>query len=128
MKNNSQFVETLNAVDRRMQKARKQSDLSPTFMLSWGEVQPRIFSINHNLIYRQQDSGKCEYHIATPKSSAGIREIPMLNEVRRALLEERLWQMGHGGLNQTEIDGYLGVRFSQPFRFRAEPPCRQQGH
>lgn len=27
MKNNSQFVETLNAVDRRMQEARKQSDL-----------------------------------------------------------------------------------------------------
>ena len=27
MKNNNQFVETLNAVDRRMQEARKQSDL-----------------------------------------------------------------------------------------------------
>lgn len=81
----------------------------------------RIISINHNLIYRQQDSGKCEYHITTPKSSAGIREIPMLNEVRRALLEERLWQMGHGGLNQTEIDGYSGFVFRNRFGFVLNP-------
>ena len=32
-----------------------------------------IISINHNLIYRMQDSGKCEYHITTPKSKAGVR-------------------------------------------------------
>ena len=85
------------------------------------DFKERIISINHNLIYRQQDSGKCEYHITTPKSSAGIRELPMMNEVRRALLEERLWQMGHGGLNQTEIDGCSGFVFRNRFGFVLNP-------
>ena len=46
-------------------------------------------SINHNLIYRQQDDGGCEMHITTPKTSAGCRTIPMLKEVRRALVQEK---------------------------------------
>lgn len=69
-----------------------------------------IISINHNLIYRQQDSGKCEFHITTPKSKAGIRMVPMLSEVKKALLEERVQQM-RTGFNQSVIDGYAGFIF-----------------
>lgn len=69
-----------------------------------------IISINHNLIYRQQDSGKCEFHITTPKSKAGIRVVPMLSEVKKALLEERVRQM-QTGFNQAVIDGYTGFIF-----------------
>lgn len=69
-----------------------------------------IISINHNLIYRQQDSGKCEFHITTPKSKAGIRVVPMLSEVKKALLEERVQQM-RTGFNQSVIDGYAGFIF-----------------
>lgn len=69
-----------------------------------------IISINHNLIYRQQDSGKCEFHITTPKSKAGIRVVPMLSEVKKALLEERVQQM-QTGFNQSVIDGYAGFIF-----------------
>ena len=36
-----------------------------------------IISVNHNLIYRQQDSGKCEYHITTPKTKKSNRVIKM---------------------------------------------------
>lgn len=79
------------------------------------DFEEQIISINHNLIYRLQDSGKCEFHITTPKSKAGIREIPMLNSVKRALLEERLWQMSHNGLNQTVVDGYSGFIFQNRF-------------
>ncbi|MCM1193865.1 MAG: site-specific integrase [Butyrivibrio sp.] len=71
----------------------------------------RIISINHNLIYRQQDSGRCEMHITTPKTIAGCRTIPMLDEVRRALLQEKVRQLKAGG-NTVEIDGYTNFVFT----------------
>lgn len=81
--------------------------------LTWDDVdfKNNTISINHNLIYRKQvDSGECEMHITTPKSKSGVRIIPMLREVREALLEIRLVQMKSGG-NDTEIDGYTGFVF-----------------
>ena len=72
--------------------------------LTWDDVdfKNNTISINHNLIYRKQvDSGECEMHITTPKSKSGVRIIPMLREVREALLEIRLVQMQSGG-NDTE--------------------------
>lgn len=47
----------------------------------------RIININHTLIYRLQDDGRVEYHITTPKTEAGIREIPMMDEVYDALVQ-----------------------------------------
>lgn len=41
------------------------------------DFKQRIININHTLIYRLQDDGRVEYHITTPKTEAGIREIPM---------------------------------------------------
>ena len=73
-----------------------------------------LININHNLIYRQQDSGKCEFHITTPKTKSGIRDVPMLDEVRKALLQERMRQMREG-FNCTEIDGYTGFVFANRF-------------
>jgi len=71
-------------------------------------------SINHNLIYRMQDDGHCEMHITTPKTSAGCRTIPMLDEVRRALLQERRRQMVEGCCKSV-IDGYSGFCFVNRF-------------
>lgn len=73
-----------------------------------------VISINHNLIYRMQDSGKCEYHITTPKSKSGIRIVPMLSEVKKALLAEKKRQMQEG-FNQMEIDGYSGFIFQNRY-------------
>lgn len=81
--------------------------------LRWEDVDTtnKVISINHNLIYRPQEgSGKCEMHITTPKTSAGIRTIPMMQEVKKALHEIRLQQMAHGFCN-VEIDGYRGFIF-----------------
>lgn len=69
-----------------------------------------VISINHNLIYRQQDNGKCEMHITTPKTKAGTRTIPMLSEVRKALFTERKNQM-QKGFSDCEIDGYSNFVF-----------------
>ena len=78
------------------------------------DLENNLISINHNLIYRQQDSGKCEYHITTPKTKTGIRIIPMLSEVKAALLEEYEKQ-SKSGFNETVIDGYSGFVFKNRF-------------
>ncbi len=74
------------------------------------DFENNIISINHNLIYRQQDNGKCEMHITTPKTKAGTRTIPMLSEVRKALFTERKNQM-QKGFSDCEIDGYSNFVF-----------------
>lgn len=81
--------------------------------LRWEDVDMtnNVISINHNLIYRpQEDSGKCEMHITTPKTSAGVRTIPMMQEVKIALHEVRKQQMVQG-FSDIEIDGYSGFIF-----------------
>ncbi|MDD5953028.1 MAG: tyrosine-type recombinase/integrase [Oscillospiraceae bacterium] len=72
----------------------------------------RSISINHNMTYRQQENGKCIMRVTTPKTSAGIRTIPMLEEVRLALLKEKQQQLLRGGWEDTEIDGYHGFIFT----------------
>ena len=84
--------------------------------LRWSDCDfdENLISVNHNLIYRLQDSGKCEYHITTLKSKSGIRIIPMLSEVKMALLQEKTNQL-ETGFNQTMIDGYSGFIFQNRF-------------
>ena len=81
--------------------------------LRWEDVdfEERIISINHNLIYRIQDSGKCEFHITTPKTKSGIRTIPMFDEVYEALMQEED-QQKETGFNEDVIDGYSGFIFT----------------
>lgn len=70
----------------------------------------RTISINHNTLYKQLD-GKCKMYITTPKTSSGCRTIPMLDEVRKALLQEKRRQMSEG-YSTAEIDGYSGFVFT----------------
>ena len=78
------------------------------------DFENKFININHNLIYRLQDNGKCEFHITTPKTQAGIRVIPMLNEVKAVLLKERKTQE-KTSFNETVIDGYRGFIFKNRF-------------
>lgn len=81
--------------------------------LTWDDCdfENNTISINHNLTYRQQINGKCEMHITTPKTSAGIRTIPMLSEVKQTLLQERKKQEENGYF-PSEIDGYTNFVFT----------------
>lgn len=88
--------------------------------LTWNDVKNGKISVNHNLIYRQQDNGKCEMHITTPKTQKGIREIPIIDDVAQALNEERKKQM-QNGLNTTEIDGYRGFIFTNRYGYVHNP-------
>lgn len=80
----------------------------------------QMISINHNMVYRQQDNGKSEFHVTTPKTSAGVRIVPMLEEVRKALLQERKKQMATG-FNTTVIDGYSGFVFTNKVGYIHNP-------
>lgn len=74
------------------------------------DFEGNVISVNHNLIYRVQDSGKCEYHVTTPKTRSGIRIIPMLSEVKKALQGEYDRQLREG-FTKLEVDGYSGFIF-----------------
>ncbi len=53
-------------------------------------------SVNHTLIYRQWEDGKCGYKVMeTPKTKKGIRTIPMFEEVKQALLSELEYRNTH---------------------------------
>ncbi len=86
------------------------------------DFQEGIISINHNLIYRQQDSGKVEFHITTPKTKAGERIVPMLGEVKSALLQLRLQQM-QTGFCKAVVDGYSGFIFANRYGDCLSPHC-----
>ena len=84
--------------------------------LRWDDVdfENNVISVNHSTSYYQKcdEDFKCGYEITTPKTEAGIRTIPMLEEVREALLEEREYQDKVSGHCLFEIDGYTDFIFS----------------
>lgn len=85
--------------------------------LRWDDCdfENNLIDINHNLIYRVQDtSGSCEFHITTPKTRAGTRIIPMFKEVKDALLREHERQK-EDGFNTFVIDGYTNFIFRNRF-------------
>lgn len=46
-------------------------------------------SISHSLQYRKLNSGKTGYYISTPKTHTGYRTIPMISQVKEALLTQQ---------------------------------------
>lgn len=73
-----------------------------------------IIDINHNLIYRVQETGHCEYHITTPKTKAGERIIPMFGDVKETLIREYERQ-SEDGFNTFTVDGYTNFIFRNRF-------------
>lgn len=92
--------------------------------LRWEDVlwKENVISINHNLIYRLQDSGKVEFHITTPKTRNGIRIIPMFQNVRRELQNEYMRQE-KTGFCKDEVDGYSGFIWQNRFGMVLSPHC-----
>jgi integrase len=79
------------------------------------DFEENTISINHNLVYRKFfGEEKAKFHLMTPKTSAGIRVIPMLSEVKAALQKEYEKQ-SLLGFNETIIDGYSGFIFQNRY-------------
>lgn len=81
--------------------------------LTWDDLDfdNRIVSVNRTLTYRPEPENGCVVHISTPKTEAGKRTVPMIDEVSEAFLEEYQIQSCLG-FNVNEIDSFSGFIFS----------------
>ncbi|MBQ4640288.1 MAG: site-specific integrase [Clostridia bacterium] len=77
-----------------------------------------MIDINHTLVYYRHAENGCYCNIHTPKTTNGIRQIPMLGFVKDAFLEEQRYQAENGIRCEATIDGYTDFifvnRFGQP--------------
>lgn len=81
--------------------------------LTWNDCdfKNEIIHINHSLSYRaDEQTGKYKLFISVTKTSAGTREIPMLEEVKQMLLSEFSKQKQEG-CPTASVDGYSNFVF-----------------
>ncbi len=80
--------------------------------LRWSDIdfKERTIDINHNLVHRRVSKEGDTLHINTPKTKAGERIIPMIQQVYDAFLEEYELQQVTGFCKQ-EIEGYKDFVF-----------------
>ena len=87
--------------------------------LRWEDVDfdNRMISINHNVTYspRVDNSNKSEFRVSLPKTKAGIRTIPLLDEVQKVLMREKERQEETGDTCLTELNGMSGFIFFNRF-------------
>jgi integrase len=81
--------------------------------LTWDDVDIRAkdMTIDHQLIYRNLGDG-CRFHIASPKTDAGIRNIPLTDAVAAAFTEQKKYQFQMGIDRSFEVDGRSGFVFT----------------
>lgn len=82
--------------------------------LRWEDIDldNRIISVNHNLVdFQDRELKKQVRKIQTTKTRAGIRTIPMIDEVYEAFITEFELQSAIG-FCEEEIDGYSGFIFT----------------
>ena len=72
-------------------------------------------SVNHNLVYYKHLDGKCGFSVTTPKTKAGCRTIPMMDDVFKALRDEKARQEDLGLHCTTVVDGYTDFVFLNRF-------------
>lgn len=75
--------------------------------LRWEDLdfEKRAISVNHSMSTRPDRYGKCAPKISTPKTEAGTRTIPMVDEVYDAFLEE--YEISRCiGFSNYSVDGY----------------------
>ena len=88
--------------------------------LTWKDVdmKKRRIKIDHQLGYDKID-GKTRYFVSEPKTKSGIREIPMTEQVYKALMDQKKLDIALGRRGNFAIDGYDGFVFlnegSRPF-------------
>ena len=85
--------------------------------LRWEDIhmEEGYIDINHNMVYYQREEAKCYFSVTMPTTKAGTRIIPMLAEVRQALLDEKSYQKEAGLTCKAAIDGYTDFIFLNRF-------------
>lgn len=87
--------------------------------LRWQDIdyENRIININHSVVYyavAEASTRKTIFQVSFPKTEAGIRDVPMMDEVYEALQLEYEYQK-ENGFNSTTIDGMTGFIFCNRF-------------
>ena len=87
--------------------------------LRWEDIDwdKRLININHSVTYYAREGTKkrtSEFRVSLPKTEAGIRNVPMMDEVYDALKMEYEVQ-SENGFNSTVIDGMTGFVFCNRF-------------
>lgn len=73
-------------------------------------------SVNHTLVYYNKGDGKgCSFAINTPKTKAGVRNIPMMDFVKEAFLLEKKNQEESGISCRASVDCYTDFIFINRF-------------
>ena len=80
--------------------------ISEAIGLCWEDVdfENGTITIRHNLVYHQDQAGKCYFTLSKPKTKAGERTLPLINEVRDVLLQEKAHQDELGMTCQYQIE------------------------
>ena len=69
-----------------------------------------IIQVSHTLIYKDTEAGGYAYRIGKPKTISGNRIIPMLQDVKKALLKEKR-KRTNPDWEPFVVDGYTGFIF-----------------
>ena len=86
------------------------------------DMKNRLIDINHSLTYYQRstDNYKCEFKVSLHKTRAGVRNIPMMQQVYDELVKEYDRQSAEG-FCITEIDGMTNFVFTNRFGMPHNP-------
>lgn len=81
--------------------------------LRWEDVDflGNKISVNHTLNYDLSLRGHCEFYITFPKTRAGVREVPMLADVKETLLKMFERRDDFNADCQIIVDGYTNFIF-----------------
>lgn len=85
--------------------------------LRWCDIDldKEIIDVNHTLVYYNHAENGCYFNIHTPKTKAGTRQIPMLDYVKEAFLQEKQYQEDNHIQCNVTIDGYTDFIFVNRF-------------
>lgn len=85
--------------------------------LQWEDIDldNGMIEVNHTLVYYNHAENGCHFSIHTPKTNAGRRVIPMLEDVKKAFLEEKQYQEFNGLKCNAAVDGYTDFIFINRF-------------
>lgn len=84
--------------------------IGETLALKWQDIDfdNNVVNIRHTLWYSRSHNGK---HLGSPRTSAGVRTIPLLREVKLQLLSLKAMQMRTGLFCMEIIDNYSDFIF-----------------
>ncbi len=85
--------------------------------LRWEDIdlEEGMIEVNYTLVYYNHAENGCYFSIHTPKTKAGNRTIPMLDEVKQAFMEEKRYQEMNGLKCKAIVDGYTDFIFINRF-------------